>query len=93
MNKECLDFLIKCLKLTGNFTYHQANIQQDRQCTYNVTSRRFRVTIGAVEKQYYIFWACVYVCVWSLSYQAFKAHASYCYLPPAPLYSIFPHYL
>jgi len=25
--------------------------QHDRQCTYNVTLRRFRVTIGVVEKQ------------------------------------------
>jgi hypothetical protein len=27
------------------------NIKQDRQCTYNVTLRRVRVTIVAVEKQ------------------------------------------
>ena len=27
------------------------NVQQDRHCTYNVTLRRFRATIVAVEKQ------------------------------------------
>jgi hypothetical protein len=27
------------------------NVEQDRQCTYNATSRRVRVTIVAVEKQ------------------------------------------
>jgi len=27
---------------------------QDRQCTYNVTSRRVRATIVAVEKLYYV---------------------------------------
>jgi hypothetical protein len=38
---------------------------QDRQGTYNVTLRRVRSTIGAVEKsnKYYIFWVCVCVCL------------------------------
>jgi len=37
---------------------------------------------------------CVCVCVCSLKYPACNAHAPpYCYLWPAPLYNIFPHYL
>jgi hypothetical protein len=39
--------------------------------------------------KYHIFW----VCVCSLSYPARNAHAPYCHLFPAPLYSVFPHYL
>jgi hypothetical protein len=32
---------------------------QERQRTYNVTLKRFRITMFAVKKQqYYIFWAC-----------------------------------
>jgi hypothetical protein len=38
-------------------------IQQDRQCTYNVTLRRVPATIVVVQKQYYILYVCV--CVWS----------------------------
>jgi len=30
--------------------YDRMNVEQDRQCTYNATLRRFRVTIVAVEK-------------------------------------------
>jgi hypothetical protein len=37
----------------------------------------------------YIFW----VCVCSVRYPACNAHVPYCHLSPAPLYSIFPHYL
>jgi hypothetical protein len=33
-----------------------SSFKQGRQCTCNVTLRRVRVTIVAVEKQYYIFW-------------------------------------
>jgi hypothetical protein len=33
------------------------------------------------------------VCVCSLKYPARNAHASYCHLRPAPLYSVFLHYL
>ena len=40
--------------------------------------------------KYYIL--CVCVCVFSLRYPAYNAHAPY-YLWPAPLYNIFPHYL
>ena len=57
--------------------------------TYNVTLRRVRATIVAVEKQ------CVLttlVCVCSLTYPACNAHAPNCHLWLHPLY-IFPHYL
>jgi len=37
----------------------------------------------------YLFW----MCVCSLWYPAFNAHAPYCYLWPTPLYSIFPYCL
>ena len=39
--------------------------------------------------KYYIFW----VCVFSLRHLACNAHAPYCYLCPALLHNIFPHYL
>jgi hypothetical protein len=65
------------------------NFKQDRQCKCNVTMRRFRVTIVAMENnKFYIF--CVCVCVCSLRYPACKAHAPYCHLWPARLYNIFP---
>jgi len=64
--------------------------EQDRQCAHNVTLRRVRATIVALESSmYYICWVCVY----SLSYPACSALASYCHLWPVRLYSIFPHYL
>ena len=66
-------------------------LQQDKQCTYNVTVRRVRVTIVAEEKQYLLH--ILSVCVCTLRYPACNAHAPYCHLWPAPLYSIFPHYL
>jgi len=39
--------------------------------------------------KHYVFW--VYVC--SLRCPAFNAHAPYCHVWPARLYSTFPHYL
>ena len=63
---------------------------QDRQCTYNVTLRRFLVTIVLVESNTnYIFRGCV--C--SFRYPACNAHGPYCRLWPAWLYNIFSHYL
>ena len=63
---------------------------QDGQCTYNVTLKRFRATIVAVEKQ--LVWHTLEcVCVCSLKYPS-KAHEPYCHLWPARLYRIFPHY-
>jgi len=58
--------------------------------TYNVTLRRVRATVEAVESnKYYIFW----VCVCSLSYLACTAHALYCHWWSVRLSNIFPHYL
>jgi len=57
---------------------------------YNVTSSRVRVTNVAVEKRWVLH--ILSVC-WSLSYLALKAHAPYCHLWPASLYSIFLHHL
>jgi hypothetical protein len=65
--------------------------QEDGQWTYNVTLRRIRSAIVAVEKQ------CVLhslsVCICSPMYPACNAYAPYCHLWPAPLYNIFLHYL
>jgi len=33
------------------YTKNSCNVKQNMQCTYNVTMRRFLVTIVAVEKQ------------------------------------------
>ena len=63
----------------------------ERQCTYNVTLKRVRTAIVAVEKQGVLH--TLSVCIGSLSYQACNAHAPYCQLWPAPLYNIFPHFL
>jgi hypothetical protein len=56
-------------------------LKQERHCTYNVTLRRVRATIAAVEKQP----ECVY--------SACNAHALHNHLWPAPLCNIFPHFL
>jgi hypothetical protein len=61
---------------------------QDGQCTYNVTLKRFRKTIVAVEKQLVLH---TLECVCSLRYSS-NAHEPYCHLWPARLYSIFPDY-
>jgi hypothetical protein len=56
----------------------------------NEKLRRIRAAIDAVEKQkYYIFG----VCVCSLSYSTWKAHAPYSHQWLVPLYNIFPHNL
>ena len=63
---------------------------QDRPCTYNVTLRRVRAAVLAVEKQWLL--RNVSVCVFfGLRYPACNAHASYCHLWLAPLYIIL-HY-
>ena len=56
---------------------------------YNITLRRVRVIIIAVEKQYVLH----IVRVYNLTYPACNAHAPYCHLWPARFYGIFPHYL
>jgi hypothetical protein len=50
----------------------QGKCKHDTQCTYNVTLRRVRVTIVAVERQYYV----LQVCVCSLSHAAREAHVA-----------------
>jgi hypothetical protein len=60
------------------------------QCTFNVTLRRVRTAIVAVESnEYYTIW----VCVCSLRYPACNAHALYCHLWYVRFYNIFPRYL
>jgi len=57
---------------------------------YNVTLRRIRATIVAVEKQYVSHFP--HACVCSLRYPAWNAHAPYCHLWPLQFYYISPHY-
>ena len=73
-----------------------------RQTMYiNVTSRWVLATTVAMEKKKVLHivsvcvcvCVCVCLCVCSLSYSACNAHAPYCHLWSAPLYSIFPHYI
>ena len=54
---------------------------------YNVTLRRGRVTIVAVQKQGVLH--NLGVCIGSLGYPACNAHAPYCHVWPATLYDIF----
>jgi len=78
-------------------------IQQDSQCTCNVILRCVPATIVVVEKKIIscsecvcvclCVCLCVCVCVCSLRHPACNAHAPYCHLWPAPLYSISSHYL
>ena len=77
-----------CKSGLREITLPQKNHIFTRQCTYNVTLRRDRVTTVAVEK-YYICW----VCVCRLMCPARNEHASYCHLSPVRLCSIFPHYI
>jgi len=69
---------------------YKKRTKHKRQCTYNVTLRRCRATIVAVEK------LCVLlninVCICSLRYLACNAHAPYCHLLAAAL-QMFPHYI
>ena len=67
---------------------HRFKIQQDRQCTCNVTLRRVvQPLLQWKSCKYYIFW----VCVCSLRYPTSNSHVPSCHLWPARLYSIFPH--
>ena len=78
--------LSHCLMVSSEYFCTLSKRQQDRQCTYNVTLRRLRVTTVAVEKnKYYIF--CVFVCI--LRYPACNAHAPYRHQWPVRLCSIF----
>jgi len=82
----CISWIIKCLIIIDTRCKHE-----DGHCRYNVTLRRVHATSGAVEKREVLHNS--RVCFCSLSYPACNAHAPYCHLGPAPLYSIFPHYL
>ena len=62
---------------------------QDKECTCNVTLRRVRATIVAVEKAELLHSECVFVAL----YPACSTHAPYCQMWPARLYNIFPLYL
>ena len=64
--------------------------KQDRQCMYNVTLRRVRATVVAVEKQWVLHH--LSVCICSLRYPASNVRGTY-HMWPATLYNIFPHYL
>ena len=63
------DGLFKMLRRVANASKVS---KQQRQCWYNATLRRVRVTVVAVEKNY-ISWMCVY----TLSYPKCKGHALY----------------
>jgi hypothetical protein len=58
---------------------------------YNVTLRSVRAAIVGEEEQRALH--NLRVCMCSLRYPAFNAHAPYCHLWPAPLYSTFLHSL
>jgi len=60
------------------------HIQQDRQCTCNITMRCGHANIVCKSSKYYLFWGCG--C--SLRYPAWYVSASYCHLWPAWLYNI-----
>ena len=63
-SKEIPEVKAICLpKLRDSFVSgNKVSYIQDRQCTYNVTLRRFRATIVAVEKQYVLH--ILSVCLW-----------------------------
>jgi hypothetical protein len=65
-----------------------SNEKQDINVRLRATLRGDRLTTAAFQKQYYIFW----VCIFSLSYPACKEHAPYCHLWHVRLCVIFPHY-
>jgi len=77
--------------IVNSFADRTCTIHKTGQWTYNVTLRRVRTTIVAVEKQWVLH--NLSVCICSPMYPACNAYAPYCHLWPAPLYNIFPHYL
>ena len=89
------DVRFQIQKLTYTMlTQSKENLRkQGRQCTYNVTLKRVRVAIVAVEKQQVLHILSLCVCVWGLIYPACSAHALYCHLWPVCLYHIFLHQL
>ena len=82
--------IIRSTVLAYAFRFRKSGlIKQDRQCRYNVTTRRFRAVIVEIDYKYYIFKA--HVC--RTRYPAYNAHTPYCRLWLAQLYNNFPHYL
>jgi len=72
--------------------FNQPELQTRKQRTYNVTKRRFREIIAAVEKHYALhnLSVCVFV---ALGIQQAMRMRHIVFLWTAPLYSIFLHYL
>jgi hypothetical protein len=64
--------------LHENSTTEMSSTKQDKQCTYNVTVRRVRAAIVALEEQRSLH--NLSVCVCSLSYPACNARTPYCYV-------------
>jgi hypothetical protein len=62
---------------------------QYKKCTYKVILRRVGATIVEEEKQWVLY--TLSVCICTLRYPAYNAHAPYFHLWPAPLYNIFLH--
>jgi hypothetical protein len=79
------------LTLSSHTSESCVELQQDRHCTCNVTMGRVSATIVAMDKQWVL--DNLSVCICSLRYPACNALVPYCHLWPAPLHSIFPHYL
>jgi len=96
VNRVKLVYLCKVLKSIPRACYlpnkfSETYFKQDKQCTYNVPSRRVRATIVAVERQWILH--SLSVCICGLRYPAWNAHAPYYHLWPATLYNIFPRLL
>ena len=75
----------------GKQTNKQINNERwnKTQCTYEIGARSRNHWCSGKAMSITMFW----VCVCSLRYPACYAHAPYCHLWPALLYSISPHYL
>jgi len=63
-------------EVAANMPYRFAKNKKDRQCTYQVTLKRVRATVVAVDEQKVLH----SLCVCSLRYPACNAHAPYCHL-------------
>ena len=62
-----------------------AGIKQDRQCMFNDTLTRFRLTFVSVEKQCYIFW--VYACSFIQHAKRMRLIVLYVACPAVPYFS------
>ena len=82
----CTPYSLRRLEYTSCLWLYVQNAIQERQWEYNATMKRVRATIVVVENQWVLH--NLNVCICSLRYPARNAHAPYCHLWPAPLYSI-----